>query len=177
MESVKFDLSACLTFLFTSCLQRLHHDLKATKTTTLPCLGQLPPAELMGGWGWVQYQVQLLLQNEAFRKSQSRTSHQLKSDISYRQLMWAIKITMANASLPGRVCYKWAQSGPWRQQKPYSVFFCLSCRPLNEIFSPAWSCQSFANNSFHKVHLYRAHLVTSRLTSLGTYFMQRLFCA
>lgn len=49
MESVKFDLSACLTFLFTSCFKRLHHDLKATKTTTLPCLGQLPPAELMGG--------------------------------------------------------------------------------------------------------------------------------
>lgn len=49
MESVKFDLSACLTFLFTSFLEHLHHDLKATKTTTMPCLGQLPPTELMGG--------------------------------------------------------------------------------------------------------------------------------
>lgn len=49
MESVKLDLSACLTFLFTCCLDCLHHDLKATKTTTLPCMGQLPPTELMGG--------------------------------------------------------------------------------------------------------------------------------
>lgn len=48
MESVKLDLSACLTFLFTSCLERLYHDMKATKTTTMPCLGQLQPSELMG---------------------------------------------------------------------------------------------------------------------------------
>lgn len=49
MESVKLDLSAHLTFLFTSCLERVPHDLKSTKTTTMPCLGQLPPTELMGG--------------------------------------------------------------------------------------------------------------------------------
>lgn len=49
MESVKLDLSACITFLFTCCLDCLHHDLRATKTTTMPCLGQLPPTELREG--------------------------------------------------------------------------------------------------------------------------------
>lgn len=63
-KSVKLDLSARLTFLFTSCLERVHQDLNATKTITMRCLGQLPPAELVGGLGWVQYQVQLLLQME-----------------------------------------------------------------------------------------------------------------